>query len=319
MTKPPGIIITRKGAHLGAEVRGVDFSKPLAKKNRQAIADALAEHEILVFPEIDITVQEQAAFGIQFGELSVHPFSPHDAQMPELIILDNDGEHPPLATDIWHSDETFREEPPMATILRARIVPDVGGDTVFASMTAAFEGLSERWQCFLTGLEAVHDFKPFRRLYSGDPASRGKLHDMEEAFPNPVHPVVRLHPVTGKKVIFVSPQFTQHITGMTESESSAILDMLYRLAEVPEYQFRVTWKPGTMVFWDNRSVQHYAARDYLPHRRRMERVTLKGGKVLGAADAMNGLVSADGDLGAGANKKPEARQQADLDSYRGTN
>ena len=314
MAKASEITVTRKGAHLGAEVSGVDFSKAQSNSNHTILFDALMENEVLVFPEIDITVEEQSAFGKQFGELSVHPFSPNDADMPELIILDNDGERPPLATDIWHSDETFREVPPMGTILRARIVPEVGGDTVFASMTAAFEGLSERWQCFLTGLEAVHDFKPFRRLYSGDPASRDKLHAMEEQFPNPVHPVVRLHPVTGKKVIFVSPQFTLLIKGMTESESQSILDMLYRLTEVPEYQFRVGWKPGTMVFWDNRSTQHYAARDYLPHRRRMERVTLRGDAVIGAADEMADLVRLD----AAANKKPEARQQADINSYQGT-
>ena len=314
MTKASEISITRKGAHLGAEVSGVDFSKPQSNSNQHLLFEALMENEVLVFPEIDITVEEQAAFGRQFGELSVHPFSPHDAEMPELIVLDNDGERPPLATDVWHSDETFREVPPMGTILRARIVPEVGGDTVFASMTSAFEGLSDRWQCFLTGLEAVHDFKPFRRLYSGDPASRGKLHAMEEQFPNPVHPVVRLHPVTGKKVVFVSPQFTQHIKGMTEGESQSILDMLYRLIDVPEYQFRVAWKPGTMVFWDNRSTQHYAARDYLPHRRRMERVTLKGDKVIGAADEMADLVTASAAL----NKKPEARQQADISTYQDT-
>lgn len=314
MAETSKITVIRKGAHLGAEIAGVDFSKPQSDKNREAIWDALMEHEVLVFPEIDITVEEQSAFGAQFGELSVHPFSPHDANNPELIVLDNDGERPPLATDIWHSDETFRAEPPMGTILRARIVPEVGGDTVFASMTAAFEGLSERWQCFLTGLEAVHDFKPFRRLFSGDPASRDKLHAMEEQFPNPVHPVIRLHPVTGKKVIFVSPQFTLHIKGMTEGESQSILDMLYRLTEVPEYQFRVGWKPGTMVFWDNRSTQHYAARDYLPARRRMERVTLQGDRVIGAADAMDGLVSA----AARDNQKPEARQQASIETYQDT-
>ncbi len=314
MARASEVTVTRKGAHLGAEVSGVDFSGPQSNSNRQAIWDGLMEHEVLVFPEIDISTDEQAAFGKQFGELSVHPFSPHDADMPELIVLDNDGERPPLATDVWHSDETFRAEPPMGTILRARIVPEVGGDTLFASMTAAFDGLSERWQCFLTGLEAAHDFKPFRRLFSGDPASRDKLHAMEEQFPNPVHPVVRLHPVTGKKVIFVSPQFTQHIKGMTEGESQSILDMLYRLTEVPEYQFRVSWKPGTMVFWDNRSTQHYAARDYLPHRRRMERVTLRGDAVIGAADAMDGLVTAAGRT----NQKPEARQQADIETYQDT-
>ena len=314
MGRGSNIIVIRRGAHLGAEVAGVDFSKSQSKANHRVIFDALMEHEVLVFPEIDITVEEQAAFAEQFGELSVHPFSPHDADMPELIVLDNDGERPPLATDIWHSDETFRKVPPMGTILRARMVPEVGGDTVFASMTAAFEGLSDRWQCFLTGLEAVHDFKPFRRLFSGDSESREKLHAMEEQFPNPVHPVVRLHPVTGKKAIFVSPQFTSHIKGMTEAESQSILDMLYRLTEIPEYQYRVGWKSGTMVFWDNRSTQHYAARDYLPQRRRMERVTLKGDAVQGASDAMADLVSANNRT----NLKPEARQQADIERYQAT-
>ncbi|MEE2760216.1 MAG: TauD/TfdA family dioxygenase [Pseudomonadota bacterium] len=183
MARGSNLIVIRRGAHLGAEVTGVDFSKSQSKTNHKVIIDALMEHEVLVFPEIEITVEEQAAFGEQFGELSVHPFSPHDVDKPELIVLDNDGDRPPLATDIWHSDETFREVPPMGTILRARLVPEVGGDTVFASMTAAFEGLSDRWQCFLTGLEAVHDFKPFWRLFSGDAASRKNCRPWKCSFP----------------------------------------------------------------------------------------------------------------------------------------
>ncbi|NQV57595.1 MAG: TauD/TfdA family dioxygenase [Rhodospirillales bacterium] len=311
MSKTSNIEFKRLGAHLGAEVSGADLTAALSHKDRQAIHDALMEHEVLVFPEIDITVEQQAAFAKQFGEFSVHPFSPNAEELPELIILDNDGDSPPLATDVWHSDETFREAPPMGTILRARVLPDIGGDTVFASMTAAYDGLSSRWQNFLSGLEAVHDFKPFRRLFIGaDEKRRATLHRMEIEYPNPSHPVVRVHPVTGRKAIFVNPQFTLHIKGMTETESEAVLSMLYQLTGTPEYQFRVGWKLGTMVFWDNRSTQHYAARDYLPQRRRMERFTLKGDKVLGADDAMAGAGSA-----AALNAKPEARQKADGEAY----
>lgn len=280
------IEVVKTGPHCGAELHGADLTKPLSDADFRAIHDALMEHEVIVFPDLDITVEDQVRFGERFGTLSVHPFSPHADALPELIILDNDGDNPPLATDIWHSDETFRETPPWGTILRARVVPRVGGTTVFASMTAAYEGLSDRMQAFLSGLEAVHDFKPFRRLFGRDEDSRRRVRAMEDKFPNPLHPVVRIHPVSGKKAIFVNRQFTLAIKGMTERESNALLDVLFHLPEIPEYQFRVHWQPGTMTFWDNRSVQHYAPRDYLPQRRRMERVTLAGDKPFGPADPM---------------------------------
>jgi len=268
-------------------VRGADLTRPLEDSDVKIIHDALVEHEVIVMPDQQsITVEDQIRFGERFGKLSVHPFSPHDEDVPELIILDNDGDHPPLATDIWHSDETFREAPPWGTILRARMLPSVGGNTVFASMTAAYEGLSDRMKAFLSGLEAVHDFKPFRRLFGRDPQSTQLIRDMEDRFPNPSHPVVRVHPVSGKKSIFVNRQFTLSTKGMTERENNALLDVLFHLPEVPEYQFRAQWHVGMMVFWNNRSVQHYAPRDYLPQRRRMERVTLAGDKPIGAQDAM---------------------------------
>ena len=281
------IIVTKTGPACGAEVRGADLSQPLSAGDFKVIHDALIAHEVIVLPDQQaITVEDQIHFGERFGTLSVHPFSPHAEDVPELIVLDNDGDNPPLATDIWHSDETFRETPPWGTILRARVVPEVGGNTVFASMTAAYEGLSDRMQAFLSGLEAVHDFKPFRRLFGRDGESKRIIRQMEDKFPNPVHPVVRVHPVSGKKAIFVSRQFTVAIKGMTEIESNALLDVLFHLPEVPEYQFRAHWQVGMMVFWDNRSVQHYAPRDYLPQRRRMERVTLAGDRPFGPADAM---------------------------------
>ena len=267
--------------YLGAEIHGVDLSKPLDDKTFEAILTALMEHEIIVFRGQNITAKQQIAFGKRFGDPTIHPFSPNLADMPELIVLDNDKNNPPRLSDAWHSDETFREEPPMGTILRAVITPDLGGDTMFASMTAAFEGLSDRMQAFVSDIKAVHDFKPFRSLFSNTDSSRKKLREMEAMYPNPSHPVVRIHPVTGRKVLFVNPQFTIAINGMNERESRGILDILFHQAEIPEFQLRLSWEPDMLAFWDNRSVQHYAVHDYYPQRRRMERITLNGDRPFG--------------------------------------
>ena len=279
--------VRRINQHIGAEISNVDLSKPLSQADFQIIHDAWIQHEVLVFRDQDITVDQQIAFGQRFGELTVHPFSPNMADKPEVIVLDNHNANPPALTDQWHSDETFRAEPPAGTILCAKISPEIGGDTMFASMTAAFAGLSARMQHFLSGLEAVHDFKPFRSLYSGKPESREKLHKMEDMFPNPVHPVVRQHPVSGRPILNVNPQFTIRIKGMNEDESRTLLDLLFRLATVPEYQLRVQWQPHTLVMWDNRSVHHYAVHDYFPQRRRMLRVTIKGDKPYSIKESMN--------------------------------
>ena len=268
--------VKQLGPHAGAEIHGLDTGKPIDEGERKLVHDALMEHGVIVFRNQDITREQQADFAANFGELTVHPFSPHLDDLPEMIVLDNDGDNPPLSTDVWHSDEMFRLEPPMGTLLRAKIVPRVGGDTLFCNMTAAFEGLSDSLQSFLSGLEAVNDFKNFKRLYGNSQEHRQRLWEMMDKFPNPVHPVIRTHPVTGKQAIYVSPQFTVAIKGMKQDESDALLDLLYRQTQIPEYQFRVHWQENLMAFWDNRTVQHYAARDYLPDRRRMERVTLRG-------------------------------------------
>ena len=157
--------------------------------------EALIKYEVIVMRDQDITVDQQMAFGALFGELSIHPFSPNLADKPEVIILDYSEDNPPALTDIWHSDETFREAPPMATILRAKVVPEVGGDTLFASMSAAYRGLSERMKQHIHGMEAQHDFKPWRPLFAQ--SDRAKLRKLEDDFPNPWHPVVRVHPDIG--------------------------------------------------------------------------------------------------------------------------
>jgi taurine dioxygenase len=236
-----------------------------------------------VLRDQDITVDQQMAFGARFGELSIHPFSPNLPDKPEVIILDYSADNPPALTDIWHVDETFREAPPMATILRGKVVPEAGGDTLFASMSAAYRGLSERMKQHIHGLESQHDFKPWRPLFGH--SDRAKLRKLEDEFPNPWHPVVRVHPVTGRRVLYVNRQFCTRIKDLKPDESDTLLEFLYRQATIPEYQLRVKWRPNTLVMWDNRSVQHYASHDYYPARRTMERVTVKGDKPVGVSGA----------------------------------
>jgi taurine dioxygenase len=280
-----GLTITRVGAHLGAEITGVDVRKPMSDEVRDAIEDALADNELLIFRDQDISSQNLIDFGSRFGELTVHPFAPKDKDVSVLIKFRNDETNPPFRTDIWHSDETFRMEPPKATMLVAKEVPAIGGDTMFASMSAAFDGLSNRMQQFISGLEAVHDFKPFRELFDDSEEDRKNVLRWEQIYPPAIHPVVRVHPVTGRKVLFVNPQFTVAIKNMDERESRSLLEVLFLQTQIPEYQFRHHWAPHTLIMWDNRSTQHYAVNDYFPQRRYMERVTIKGEPVNGVERA----------------------------------
>ena len=162
----------RLGRNIGAEIRNLDLSQPLTDPEFAVVHQALLENEVLVLRDQDIATEDQLAFGRKFGDLLVHPFSPTLDGIPELIILDNHRDNPPRLTDRWHSDETFREAPPMATILRSTITPRLGGDTMFASMTAAFEGLNDEMQQLVSSLEGVFDFKPFRTLFGDDPDSK---------------------------------------------------------------------------------------------------------------------------------------------------
>lgn len=273
------------GPILGAEVRDVNLGR-LSDSEFADIQTMLGQHEVLVFPAQPISTEEHIAFGRRFGELTVSPFSPNSDDVAELIVLDNHPGNASPLTDIWHSDETFREAPPMATVLRARIVPEFGGDTMFASMTAAYEGLSDRMKLYLGGLTALHGFGRFGEMLRQDSERRHLLHRVENELPMPHHPVVTVHPNSGRKALFVNPHFTLKIDDVPEDESRAILDYLFKRALTPEYQLRVRWAPDTLVVWDNRSVQHYAPNDYQPQRRRMERITIRGRRPVGDVPAM---------------------------------
>jgi taurine dioxygenase len=267
--------IQRLGTTLAAEIRGLDLKAPMADEVFQAFEAALIEHKVLVLRDQFLTTEQHVHFSRRFGDLEVHPMRPQ-GQFPEILVLDNHKDNPVLSTDVWHSDTTFRQNPTKYTILRCEIMPELGGDTLWADMEAAYNGLSDTFRNMITGLRAVHDFKNFRVLFKNTEEDRIKLHRMEDMFPNPSHPVVRTHPATGRRSIYVNPQFTLRIEGLEEMESAAILDVLFAQARVPEYQYRLRWTPGTIVFWDNRSTQHYAANDYYPNRRRMERTAVVG-------------------------------------------
>ena len=271
------IDISQRGPTIGAEIHGVDFRRPVDEATIRAIHQALVLYKVIYFRDVEITPERHVAFGRQFGELTVHPFVPHLDGFPEVVVLDNHKNNPVFSTDVWHTDETFRLSPPVGSILRCLTLPTTGGDTLWADMAAAFAGLSDKMQHFLSSLEAVHDFQNFRHKFDHlSPRERhAKLAQMEEELPNPTHPVVVTHPITGRKILYVNEQFTVRIKGMREDESRALLNFLYTQTLAPEYQFRFNWNVNSMVFWDNRSTQHYAANDYYPQRRTMQRVTVK--------------------------------------------
>jgi taurine dioxygenase len=278
-----GFEFRRLNGNIGAEVRGLDLRQPLSPALFRALHTVFVQHEVLVFRDQDISLDQQMEFGRLFGELSIHPFSPNLDDKREVIVLDYSANNPPALTDQWHADETFRVAPPALTILRAKVVPEFGGDTLFASMTAAYHGLSERMKQYIHGLTAVHDFKPWRPLFTSSEAHQSKLRELERQFPNPAHPVVRVHPITGRRLINVNAQFTVSIQGLKDDESRMVLQYLYGRAQIPEFQLRVRWAPNTVVMWDNRSTQHYAPHDYYPQRRTMNRVTVAGDAVQGVS------------------------------------
>ena len=274
--KQKSISVRKLGVFLGAEVTGVDLTQPLDPETQQEIRQAHAEHGVLAFPNQIISSDDLMRFGRYFGDLTVHPFSSSTDECPELIVYDNKEGNPPAPTDVWHTDETFRECPPMGTALCSKIIPEFGGNTNFASMTAIYEGLSDRLQNFLSGLEAMHDLGPFKGLFPDTPEGRKNNYLAQEKYQPVTHPVISVHSVTGKKILFVNPQFTRNIKGMEEEESTAILNLLYAKTLRHEYHYRHQWQPNMLVFWDNQTVQHSALHDYYPQRRMMERVTVGG-------------------------------------------
>ena len=204
--------VERLGAKLGAEIHGLDLKNGMDPATFKAFEAALIEHKVVVLRDQNLDTRQHVEISRLFGELEVHPMRPQ-GEFPEILVLDNHKDNPVLSTDVWHSDTTFRKNPTRYTILRCQIMPKVGGDTLWADMEAAYEGLSARFRSMIDGLRAVHDFQNFRVLFKKTDEDQAKLRKMEELFPNPSHPVVRTHPANGRKSLYVNPQFTVRIEG----------------------------------------------------------------------------------------------------------
>ena len=268
------IEITPMTPRIGAEVSGIDLTKSLGNQQFQELHDALMEHSVLFFRNQDVDVEQHKNFGRLFGDLHIHPGSPPPPGHPEILIVHADKDSKHIAGENWHSDVTCDAEPPMGSILHLWEVPKSGGDTLFASMEAAYDDLSERMKIYLDELNATH---------SGEQIYRGRYNnqkhdDTNVTYPRNVHPVVRTHPVTGRKSIFVNKTFTTHINEIPKAESDSVLAFLYSHCAKPDYQVRFKWQPHSIAFWDNRCVQHLALWDYYPQVRSGYRVTVKGDK-----------------------------------------
>ena len=261
---------------IGAVVRGVDLAKPLAPGTVRALEQALLDHLVLFFRDQELDDERHVELARHFGEISIPPFAPRYGTRPELIVLDQvdpRGE----GADEWHSDNTFMAEPPMGSILRAVRLPSLGGDTCFASMYAAYEALSPAIRRLADGLRAVHDVtKPLQKgIAAGHVAA--DLAAIQRRWPPVEHPVVRTHPVTRRRALFVNANSTTRLVGLSERENAALLPLLIDHVRSPEFQCRFRWEVDSIAFWDNRATQHFAVPDYA-ERRVMHRVTLAGDK-----------------------------------------
>ena len=270
------LTIRRVAGALGAELSGVDLSQDLPDETIAAIRQALVEHQVIFFRDQKLTPAEQVAFGARFGPLNIHPYVTGMAGQPEVMEIIKEPTDKTNFGGGWHSDMSFLETPAIGSILYALELPEYGGDTLFASQAAAFDALSEGLKRTLEGLNAVHSAS---REYSAGGHSAQKRGGMQVAEADGyvgeyVHPMVLTHPETGRKALYVNPAFTIRIEGWKSTESKALLEYLYQHCRYEGFTCRFAWAKGSVAFWDNRSVWHFALNDYPGQRRHMRRVTV---------------------------------------------
>ena len=263
------IDISRVTPAIGAEISGIDLSRPLSNSEVSALHDALMAHQVIFFRDQTMSVEQHKAFGRLFGELLVHPAAKAEIEgHPEIRVVHADETSKTVTGEVWHSDLSCTPEPPMGSILYMHQTPESGGDTCFANMYLAYESLSEPIKRLCEGLSTLHS--------SAHVFSRSAYGRNDKTFPEAVHPVVRTHPVTKRKCLFVNRGFTTRIAELKKPESDALLEMLLRHAETPEFQCRFRWRERSVAFWDNRAALHRATFDYHPAVRHAHRVTIKG-------------------------------------------
>ena len=262
---------------LGAIIHGVDLDRPLERKEIDFLKTAINDFEVVFFRNQPIDPKSHVRFASYFGAPQLHEAYGNLGGYPEITILENNLANP-SKIEAWHSDMTFRRCPPSGSVLHGLIIPERGGDTMFASMSAAFEGLSDKMRSFLSGLTAVHDFSYGFKESINEPGGRERLNEMIQNNPPVEHPVIRTHPESGKKGIFVNSLFTLEIKDMKQRESSSLLRFLCEHLTLPEFTCRFKWEKDSVAFWDNRITQHKPVNDYWPAERRMHRVTIEDGR-----------------------------------------
>ena len=271
--------IERLSPALGAVISGIDLNATLNDETQQGLQAALVEHQVLFLRQQFLQAEQQRDLARLFGDLHIHPIYPAHERVAEVMVLDSHKQDL-RDNELWHTDVTFIQTPPLGCVLSAQQVPEFGGDTLWASSTAAYAALSKPMQALLDGLSASHDIRksfPAARFAITD-ADAARFEKAKQDHPPVSHPVVRTHPVSGKKGLFVSEGFTTHINELTEAESEALLRFLFAHATHPNFQVRWHWQAGDVAIWDNRATQHFANFDYGAAHRIMHRATVLGDK-----------------------------------------
>ena len=270
-----GIKIQKYSPNLGAIITGVDLSKEINEDQFKDIHKAFLDNQVLFFQnQNEILPEIHLKLGKLFGELHVHPAAPSMPGYPEIFEIHAHKNSKVANGEFWHSDVSCDIEPPLGTMLQLHILPETGGDTMFSDMYSAYNELSDKYKSLLNGLVAIHESE---HLYNGRYEDRGVKRDNIQT-PVANHPLIRTHPITGKKAIYVNRTFTTGIEGMNKNESSSILEFLFEHCEHVNFQIRYRWNKNDMAFWDNRCTMHRAIWDYWPNERKGRRVTIKGDK-----------------------------------------
>lgn len=276
---PGGIRVQPVGGALGALVSGVDLREPLTDADFAQIHRALLAHQVLVFRSQDLNDAQQMALARRFGEPSLFPLQRMFGVKEPSTQTIEDGPDSPPETDEWHTDVTWIAEPPKIGILSAQLVPEVGGDTMWASMTAAYDALSPVMRHMLDGLQVRHSCWPyFCEVAERKSGIAGLAQKVREAYPAVVQPLVRTHPETGRRALFLGGGFMREIVGATPEESRTILDFLARHIDQPRLHFRWRWEPTDLAIWDERCTCHRGVSDHFPRRRAVRRCTVDGGR-----------------------------------------
>jgi len=269
-------LVTRAGPMVGALIGNVDLAQPLSDRNLAILRQALAEHGVIFFRDQELSEDQHIAFASRFGPININRFFQPVDGYPQIAEVRKEPEHKQNIGSVWHADHSYDRAPALGSVLYARLVPKIGGDTLFVNMGAVYESLSPGLRRVLEGLRAVHSSRHVFGKPRDEKEWAGRIGKAELATQDVVHPMVIRHPDSGRQILYVNPDFTVGIEGWSVGESQALLDYLYAQAQRPEFQYRFQWRRGSLAFWDNRATWHLALNDYHGQRRLMHRITIEG-------------------------------------------